>query len=188
MARVLSLDPGMTIGYAVIGGGLPVLSGSRQLNGGAREMGITGRHAERLVREWLLEHRPTNIAFASPFVGQRGGRPISPDSIRPLMGLLTVFEMIADELRIPCAEYDEPQARRAFMDGVPRKSKDIKTAVIAACRARGWPARDDHAADALCIGSWALECLEPETAFETTPLFAGGAPCATPGPTPKSKR
>lgn len=168
--RLLAFDPGFNFGFAAFGG-VKISSGSRAVRGGARQMGIAGRHCDRIVRELIAEHRPEVIAFATPFVGSRGGHPVQPDSIRPLMGFLTVIEMAADELGIRCTEWDEPAARRAFLTKVPRKSKDIKDAVMRACRARNWPCTNDHAGDALCLGAWALEHLVPTMAHETTPLF-----------------
>jgi hypothetical protein len=155
-------------------------------------MGVAGRHFDQVVRELILQERPQVIAFASPFVGQRGGQsmkiagrwqrvgaaPTSPDSIRPLMSFTTLVEMIADELHIKCTEWDEATARRAFLTAVPRKSKAIKAAVMAACRQRGWPCCDNHAGDALCIASYAFERLNRSQSHELTPLFQGRQPCS----------
>lgn len=170
--RILAFDPGMNFGYGGIGGHLGVQSGSRRLRGGASQMGITMRHADQVIRELILSQRPQVLAFASPFIGMRGGRPIQPDAIRPLMGLMAKIEEIAEELKIRCIELSEPECRRAFLNNVPRKSADIKKAVMRACRERGWPCMDDHSADALCVASRALEIIAPDTAHEITPLFA----------------
>lgn len=176
--RVLAIDAGFTIGFGALGGGRLATSGSRRVRGTARQMGVAGRHCDEIVRQLILQERPGVVAFAAPFVGQiydpkrKRFIPIQPDSIRPLMSFLTVIEMVCDELKIRCIELDEPAARRAFMTAVPRKSKQIKLAVQKACRQRGWPFPDEHAADALCIASHALELVEPESAHLTTPLFS----------------
>jgi len=171
MTRVLAFDAGMNFGFGALGGDKPISSGSRRLRGDARHLGIAGRHCDEVVRQLILAERPDVIAFASPFVGSRGGRPVQPDSIRPLMGFLMLVECICEELRIRCIELDEPECRRAFLTKVPRKSKDIKAAIISACRQRGWPSVDDHSCDALCVASRALEIVEPGASHETTPLF-----------------
>jgi len=142
------------------------------LPGGPRDMGRTGRAFDGKVRELILRERPHMIGFAKPFVGMKGGLAVNPDSIRPLFGLMTVLEMIADELKFPCREAFESDARKAFLGNVPSKSADIKKAVRAACVMRGWPARDHHAADALCVASHILSCIEPASAATLTPLFA----------------
>jgi hypothetical protein len=183
--RVLAIDAGFTLGWGAVGGGREPSSGSTSLRGSSRQLGIAGRHCDEVVRQLILKERPAALAFASPFVGQvwmpgktpnQKGRfqPISPDNIRPLMSFLTIVEMVCDELKIRCVELDEPECRRAFMTAVPRKSKEIKLAVQRACRQRGWPFRDEHAADALCVASRALELLAPQSAHETTPLFQPG--------------
>lgn len=173
------------MGFGALGGNRNVSSGSRRLRGNARQMGIAGRHADQVIRELILAERPDVIAFAMPFVGQTfakpiivngkkiwgKGSPIQPDSIRPLMSFLTIIEMICDELKIKCCELSEPECRRAFLTKVPRRSKDIKAAVMRGCRLRGWPFDSDHSADALCVASRALEILEPGSAHEVTPLF-----------------
>lgn len=191
--RILAIDAGFRTGYGALGNGIEPRSGSRPIRGGARQMGIAGRDFDGVVRQLILKERPAVVAFASPFVGQTWTKPtfingqkvwgkaspIPPDSIRPLMSFLTIVEMICDELRIRCVEVDEPECRRAFLTSVPRKSADIKIAVMRGCRLRGWPAMDDHAADALCVASRVLEILSPRSAHETTPLFQPVFPAAT---------
>lgn len=186
MTRVLAIDAGLTFGYGAVGGG-PVRSGSHRLRGGTGELGITGRHFDELFRQLLLRERPTVVCFASPFIGTIGpkpifkdgqriwtpGRGIDPRALRPLMGMIFLVDMICEELRIRCVEVDEPDARRAFLTKVPRKSKDIKAAVMRACDLRGWPNTDNHAADALCVASFVLEKVEPGSAHKLTPLFMG---------------
>jgi hypothetical protein len=185
--RVLAIDAGLTCGYAALGGNMKVVSGSRELRRDGDNRGVTARHFDQILRSLICDQKPTVIAFATPFVGSIRGkpfilngrkiwpsaRPVDPKALRPLMGIIWHIEAVADELHLRCTEWDESTARRAFLTKVPRKSKDIKAAVIRACRQRGWPACDDHAADALVIASYVLEVLEPHSAHLTTPLFQG---------------
>lgn len=185
--RVLAIDPGLTLGFAALGDGRPPCSGSRALRGNSRRLGVSGRHCDEILRQLILQERPKVIVFATPFVGQRRGKPVriqgklywpdaapvQPDSIRPLMSFMTIVEMVCDELKIRCVELDESEARRAFLGKVPKKSADIKEAVMAGCRSRGWPCTDDHAGDALCVASRALEILAPDASHEVTQLFSG---------------
>jgi hypothetical protein len=39
------------------------------------------------------------------------------------------------------------------------------------CRRLGWDFRDDNAADALAIWSYACALIDPQTALKTVPLF-----------------
>lgn len=181
------IDCGFHTGFAALGGGKVIASGSRDIRGNSQSLGVAGRHFDSVVRELILAHGPIDvIAFATPFVGHihlpplvingkkvwRPAVPIQPNSIRPLMGFTMVIEMIAAELHISrCVEWQESRAH--FLTKVQRKSKDIKAAVMQACLDRGWPCKDNHAGDALCIGAYTLERLgEPLRAHETTPLFA----------------
>lgn len=178
MTRVLAIDAGMNVGYGAVGGGVAPVSGSRALKGSPRRMGVTGLDALETVRNLVLQHKPDVVAYAAPFVG----RFVKPDNIRPLMSITTIVEMVVEEInkgrpagrKIRCVEVDEPEARRAFLTAVPRGTRAIKIAVQRACFARGWPCSDDHAGDALCVAAWALECVDPGHAHETTPLFQGG--------------
>lgn len=171
MPRVLAIDAGMTCGFGAVGGGRGPVSGSQKLQGGARDLGVAGVHFEDWLGSLILQESPDLLAFAAPFVGQLRGRPVSPDAIRPLMSFLTLFEMAGIKRGIRCVEVDEPEARRAFLTAVPRKSKAIKIAVQRACFSRGWPCRDSHAGDALCVAAFALEVEHPDESHKMTPLF-----------------
>lgn len=145
-------------------------------------MGYAGRRCSEALRQLICNHGPFDcICFATPFVGMirrfnpKTGKaelvPVRPESLRPLMGFTTVIEMVADELKIRSVEVSESEARGDFLEVVPRKSKDIESAVIQECRDRGWPCRDGHTGAALCVGSFVLSKLEPSRAHEATPLF-----------------
>lgn len=188
--RVLAFDAGMNFGWAALGGGKEPAAGSRRLNGGSAAMGVCARHADSTIRQLILQERPTILAFATPFVGVLAPREIMvggqkkftrfaavpPQALRVLMGLTTVVEMIADELKIRCIELAESDARKALLGTVPRKSADIKEAIVRAFKQMGYPCCDHHAGDALCVASFALDCLAPTPAHERTPLFIAARP------------
>jgi hypothetical protein len=171
--RVLAIDAGMTLGYAAVGDQRPVISGSRRLRGGPRRMGETAQHCQDVLQMLLDQEAPDLVAFASPFVGRTfGGAPIPPDNIRPLFGCLTVIEMTCRQMGIACCEIEEGSARRVLLGSIPRGTKNIKAAIIRACKQRGWPCTDDHAGDALCVASFVWECKHRDQAYRTTPLFS----------------
>lgn len=180
--RVLAIDAGFHMGFCAMGDGLSVRAGSRLIRAGS--LGSAGRRCDEILRELIFEHRPQVLAIAKPFVSNvhrknpRTGKselvPVNPDSLMPLMLFTGIVHMVADELRIPCPNnVVESEARGAFLEVVPRKSKDIETALIQGCRDRGWPCCDGHAASASCIAAFVLSELEPARAHETTPLFQG---------------
>jgi len=169
------------MGYAALGGD-KIAAGSLLIPGDHSTMGTSGRRCGELLRELICDLGPFDVvAFASPFVGvvrrfnPKTGKsepvPVRPESLRPLMGFTTIIEVVAAELKLRCVECSESEARGAFLEVVPRKSKNIESAVIQACRDRGWPCRDGHTGAALCVGSFVLSKLEPSTAHEVTPLF-----------------
>lgn len=178
--RILAIDAGYRTGYGVVGGGQPVKSGSYPIKE-AREdigMGVAGRRFDHLVRRLILEFKPDVIAFANPFVGSimiKGRpQPVSSATMQPIMSWATIIEMICDELRIPCHRYHEPSARNKFLGkGASHKTEHVKKSVVQACKQRGWPCKDDHAGDALCIAAHALSVLEPQSSHTLTPLFSG---------------
>jgi hypothetical protein len=176
----------MNLGWGAVGGGRKIAAGSVRLRGGPLDMGATGEHCREIVLCKITDEQPDLIAFATPFIGMvrpkafiaRGGKlfqpsfqAIAPDNIRPLFGCLTVIEMTARDMAIRCQEFEEGEARRAFMGNVPRKSKDIKAAVLRACTQRHWHAPDHHAADALCIATHAWEHHNQDQSHRTTPMF-----------------
>lgn len=132
-------------------------------------MGAAFRSLAMFVESLIKTHKPDVIAIARPFIG----RVVTPVQLGPIMAFPCRIHEIADEHRIPFRREYEPDARRAFIGAgqTPRKSKDIKVAVIRACAMRGWEPKDSHAADALCVADFVLNQLEPHNSHRSTPLF-----------------
>lgn len=168
---VIGVDLGFNLGFGVLETGKPALSGTRRVEGSSIFLGIAGRSVDRIVRELIQIHRPTVLAFASPFIGRRGF--VTPVQLRPIMSFPTIVEMVCAELQLRCVEWDESRARLAFLGkgNLPAGTKAIKKAVMQACRDRGWPVMDDHSGDALCIAAYTLARLCPDKAHESQPLF-----------------
>lgn len=172
----------MNFGWGAVGGGRKTASGTVSLRGAPDRMGITGHHAAALIRERIAVEKPDAVGYASMFIATRGrdGKPIPPNSIGHLFSIQTLIDMECWDFKndcalIPCYEVAESEARKAFMQHVPRKSKDIKAAVMAACEQRRWPFPDDHAADALCVASFIFdELVSVDEKHLTTPLFLNG--------------
>lgn len=166
--RVLAIDAGFTLGYGFLASGKKhALSGSWTIKGGSEQMGEAFRSVRKVFLGLIEKDRPDVIVTAMPFIG----RLVSPVQLRPIFGFDCLIQDLADEYGIRFERIREVEARKAFIGGVPRKSKDIKAAVIGECRSRGWPACDSHAADALCVASYMLDKLEPARSHERTPLF-----------------
>ena len=183
--RVLGIDAGLTFGFGIVGHGFRTVSGSHRVKGDSTQLGTAGNDFKRILRVLINAHKPDVVAFAKPFIGSTNARPvfikgkqvwiksnpIPPHAIRGLMSFCTLVEMTAADLNMECYEVSEPDARKAFLGKTPRKSADIKLAVMAACRLRGWQVKDNHAADALCVASFVLDSLDLARAHRNTPLF-----------------
>lgn len=174
--RALGVDCGFDFGWGMLEHGHLAESGTRRVEGTSTLLGKAGRSVDRIMRELIQVHRPTVVAFASPFIARRG--KVTPVQLRPIMSFPTIVEMICEELHIQCVEWDEHKARLSFLGegNLPNTSEKIKKAVMQDCRDRGWPVMDDHAGDALCIAAYTLNRLCPDQAHQTQPLFQAAPP------------
>lgn len=167
--KALGVDCGFDFGWGALEHGHLAESGTRRVEGTSTLLGKAVRSVDRIMRELIQAHRPTVVAFASPFIGRR----VTPVQLRPVMIFPAIVEAVCDELQIQCVEWSESKARLSFLGegNVPHLSKKIKKAVMQACRDRDWPVMDDHAGDALCIAAYTLDRLCPDQAHQTQPLF-----------------
>lgn len=178
--RVMVIDTGFSLGFGVLGRNNYVRSGTHRLEGSWCQMGLAFRTMTTTVTRLVEMHKPEVIGACRPFVSmQRDPKSnkfiVNHQNLIPIMGFYAKLQEIADELKLPFHDIYESDARKAFLSPapVPRKSKDIKTAINAACEARGWPANYDHASDALCAADFLLAKLDPKAVgiAERTPLF-----------------
>lgn len=145
-----------------------IFSGSHKLPGSGRELGLALAASRVKVRDLIKIHKPDVVAIAAPFISRKA----TPDALRPLFAFYGQIEEEAHYAKIRCVEVLENEARSAFLgEFLPGNTKDIKKAVVQGCKDRCWPCPDDHAGDALCVGAFVLEQLDPDNAHETTPLF-----------------
>lgn len=82
----------------------------------------------------------------------------NPYTIRKMFALGGLIEVEAHDAGIPVFETAAGTVRRHFLGKgmVPRKSVEIKRALIARCKQLGWNVETDHEADALSILDYAL--------------------------------
>ena len=179
MVPVLSLDIGKQLGFGLLAPD-EVRSGSLEILQTWHPLGASSLTFEARVGGLIDKHRPTHLAVARPFVRYSRGRMIdTPDNLVPMFGAFVLLHRLAQVRGMPLLVEQESDARSHLVgkNMMMAKSEAIKKAVMQACRDRGWPCRDDHAGDALCVAAAALERLQPKKAHQTTPLFiaAGGA-------------
>ena len=169
MPAVLGIDLGKQLGFGLVGRGRPI-SGSHEICKKWAPLGENLLKLEARLHSLIVQHRPDVLATAIQFVNLRQA---STFNLVPIFGGFAVLNMLAAAIGLPLEFTFEGAARRAFLGTgmVPKTSPKIKAAVIRACQQRGWPATDEHAADALCVASWAHGRLVPGRSYETTPLF-----------------
>lgn len=122
---------------------------------GVWELGSDGNHGRYFsslansLQNAFDVMKPDLVVFEAPLP------PAAPKSIassektvRVLIGLAAVTEMICHEWAIRCEEASCRDARQLVMGKQPVPAKE---GVIAWCRMMGWPPQDDNAADALVL-------------------------------------
>lgn len=184
MLRVLSIDIGKQLGFGLLGPGVTVRSGSLEILQSWHPLGAAALTFENRVGGLIDQHQPTHLAVARPFVRRFRGKMIdTPDNLVPMFGAFMVLHRLAAVRGLPPPLVMQESDARSHLVGknmMMAKSAAIKKAVMQACRDRGWPCRDDHAGDALCVAAAALEQLQPSRAHQTTPLFVAASAAGKP--------
>lgn len=186
MPRVLSFDLGKTLGFGLLEPGQPARSGSYEIVKKWSPFGDALVILENRLNGLIILHQPTHLAVARPFVrrGVGGAMIDTPQNLVPMFGAFAIMHRLAAMCGLPVRQIEESDARSIMLgEDMPQASAPLKAAIMQACRDRGWPVKDDHAGDALCIASAILERLQPSKAHQTTPLFqaAAAAPPAKTG-------
>lgn len=110
-------------------------------------------------RDWLSTmislHRPTLIVFEAP-LNLHAGMPTTLQTVRVLLGLASVVELMCEDRHIDCAEVKVEEWRMHFL-GRARRGRDdpkdiLKRLCLERCRELGWDVRGHDAADA--AGLW----------------------------------
>ena len=110
------------------------------------------------IRSWLTvtarTHAITNIVYCSPI--QVFGN--NWWTTRKVVSIAGQIEVTGHDLDILVEEADEPTVRRHFLapHKVPRKSPEIKAAVMARCAALGINPDTDDAGDAVAVADYVL--------------------------------
>ncbi len=164
---ILALDIATKTGWAV---------GDEQPETGTIELrGSVGEKMHRLARELRLLtsiHSPDLIVFEAPILHVK--RQGSSSTLRLLVGLCCVAEMVAFEAGIAVSETPTSTWRKHFL-GVSRApkgltSKWLKQQAQARCRALGWGDLSEDEADACGVWDHAMSLRRPSHAMTTLPL------------------
>ncbi len=172
--RVLALDIATASGWATDGCAVcPPRFGTWRVPGGTANLG----HAIFRFNQWLYEiaatYQPDIIAYEAPFMSSGGGKT-NPQTMFLLIGLCAVAESVAYAHKVRAIQAHVQTVRKHFVGhGRPDNPKKV---VAARCRQLGWDVRDDNAADACAIWTWAKATHDRTFRLETGALFAGAAP------------
>lgn len=126
---------------------------------------------------WLTGHiavtKPRRIAFEAPMqvVGFGAStRPTSQQTVRLLMGLASIAELVAAKAEIPTYELNISTAKKHFAGS----GRADKAAMMARCKQLGWPVRTDHEADAGAVWSCLKATTDKSWRLPTFQLFQQG--------------
>lgn len=123
---------------------------------GVWELGHDGNHGRyfsclaAMLEEAIAFHAPDLVVFEAPLPhASRKVQQSSVATVRVLVGLAAVAEMICHEKAVKCEEADVRDARQLVMGSQPKG--DPKAGVMQFCKMMGWNPADDNAGDALIL-------------------------------------
>lgn len=178
--RILALDLATHFGFACgsVKEGM-VESGSYKIPPTHENLGLFGAYFRRWLDGAITRLEPAVIIYESPILPGVGQTNLA--TLRKLYGLCLLTEVIADDHSVVCEEANlsDIRAHALGKGNIPRKRDDVKRAVIAWCRSRGWNPLDDNHADALALLSYRLALIDRSFALKAMPLFRQAEPAAT---------
>lgn len=115
---------------------------------------------------------PDHLVWEAPFMPRpdrsNQAKPLNPSTSRLTAGFVAQLELLAEEFGIDHREYQSPAVAKFFTgDGrfpgetPEQRTEAKKSAVRAACVARGWPVRNYNESDALALLCYAEHHLYP---------------------------
>jgi len=147
---ILALDIATVSGWAQGDGGSTPSSGVYGLPGTGDDIGRYLISWANWLDQRLKGNRPREVVFEAPILPKM----TTLATTRKLHGLTGVTEMICHSNAVPVTEISAGMVRKHFLGRhYPKNATrdQLKIAVVAGCRARGWNPLDDNEADALAI-------------------------------------
>lgn len=118
----------------------------------------------KAFHDWLCDVlttlNPDILAFEGPVLPRGSmGLQTTEHTLRTLIGLVSVAELVAKLRGIRCFEVNVSTAKLALTGNGRAEKRDM---LVAATR-RGWPCADDHQSDACAVALVVMEMLEDAT-------------------------
>jgi Holliday junction resolvasome RuvABC endonuclease subunit len=179
--RILALDPGHKLGWAVDGeapGSL--ITGTEILPGKAPDNGKTFLHFEDWLFDMIDVHKPNVLAWEAPIIfgGAKGSTtPTNHFAIHFAIGIASIAELAGERTGLDCWQAPLMTVRHHFCgDG-----KAKKDAVYDKCLEMGWPVKGLDAADATAIWDLCAHVYRRDKLIPG-PLFAKRVSLSRPAP------
>lgn len=176
--RVIAFDIATRTGYAV---DPPAgsrrhdkpICGSFKVDHIGNRLGMAYLEFRQRATELATFHGAQVLAFEAPL--PRGGKGnighSSVQSVRKLIGLASIADLVGEELKLRTVEAHHQSVRAHFIHGYGRKNQ--KEQVYRLCWTLGWNPPDEDAADACALWSYTHAVVNyAEPMFGTTPLGA----------------
>lgn len=141
---------------------------------GVWELGHDGNHGRYfsclagMLEDAIAVHAPDLVVFEAPLPhASEKFRTSSVASVRVLIGLCAVTEMICFEKAVRCEEAGVREARQLVMGSQPTKGSP-KEGVMQFCKMMGWNPATDDAGDALILWQYRHLLNQPSMVLKRT--------------------
>lgn len=173
--RFMTFDLAGTVGWAAAEDRIEPIHGSKRLPKTDMGYGPFLRVFAKWAAGVIDDFRPDLVTYESPILPKKK-RTI--ETLRALYCLGPRLEEVCDERNLKCTERDFQSVRTHFLGAgnVPTNTDDIKDAIMAKCRYRGWDPVDHNAGDALALLDFIRACRIPGWANQGLPLLAKVTP------------
>lgn len=157
--RILALDLSTDSGWALGDAESPPRLGTYRCSKlfAEDQLGDRWVQFERWLGDMLLVLKPDLVGFEAPIIvggGKGTTRPTNVETVRFLLGLATIAELVPTRMSIACEDAHIQQVRKHFCGHGFAKKDDVR----AMCFRRGVMVADHNQADAVAILSFLQHC------------------------------
>lgn len=152
---VLALDPGTEgFGWAVGSAGVKPRFGTYEPIKTKDDLATFLIDARTFLYNAVRTNKVSEVVYEGPVVNRMN----NVYTLRKMFSLGGLIEVECHDAGLPVFEAAPGTVRKHFLGKgmTPRKSKEIKEAVMARCSQLGWKVKTDHEADALAILDYTL--------------------------------